>query len=368
MDKEEKRFDWKNYELNIFAWHLIAIFLAFIINILAYRIHLFTYGIEFWFTINNNWDTLIKVNIAIPIVVIIIWDVFHWNYWRFGGIIFFVVCTLLLMMFASNVEDASGLYILVVEVFFVILSAAALGKPGGIVDRIIDKQVEREYSDKNKDHLEDYDSHIMSLRAFYKGDMEPYEVLYEQVGVMLEHEILDDDVMDALSAKEHEIYDYSEENVSSALSLNNPNYNPLHSANRFENKEQYYAEIAAYVESGLMTDFLKDYHGKKEDKNYTPVDEKDYDIKTVEKVMRMYIEKLDQPEMLIKYCVIALYKNMPEYKKFSLMAARTYCTVYIQAGVVKYGDLFVDLIALLNASGITEVEDLDEIDDAELSD
>ncbi|MCR5105355.1 MAG: hypothetical protein K6B68_13055, partial [Eubacterium sp.] len=140
------------------------------------------------------------------------------------------------------------------------------------------------------------------------------------------------------------------------ISLDNPEDNPLHSANRDNNKEQIYGEITGYVETGLMVDFMKDYHGKKADKNYK-TEAKEYDISTVENVMRTYIEKFDQPEMLLTYCVIALYKNTPDYRKFSLNAARTYCATYIQAGIVKYDDFFADLIALLMRSEIIEKED-----------
>lgn len=357
MDTEEKTLDWKTYELNFITWHLIIAFLVTVINILTYHIHLFTYGIDFWYLINHDWNTMMIVNIGIPVCIVIIWDLLNWNYWRFGGIIFVVFYTVYFMMFASLVEDATGIAVLIVGFICMLLCAMAFGKPGGLFDKIINPYLDRKYPDTDNEHLSDYDSQIMSLRAYYKGDMEPYEVLYEQVGIMLEHEILDDVVVDVLSAKEHEFYKYGDENVSEAISLDNPNYNPLHSSNRFVNRDEYYAEILKYANSGLLTDFLADYKGKKEDKNFKASIDKEYNIRDVEKTMRKYIEKLDQPELLLKYCLIALYKNTPPYKKFSVMAARTYTTLYIQNHIVDYGYFFVDLIAMLNASGITEVED-----------
>lgn len=359
MEREEKTFNWKTYELNIFTFHLIVAFLALVLNILAYHIHLFTYGYEFWYVINHKWDTLMMVNIAIPVVAVIIWDIFHWNYWRFSGVVFVIIYTFIFMMFVPMVEDGAGVLTLAAEMFFVIISAMAFGKPGGFFDKVVSGYVDRKYSDTDEDQLGGYDSQIMSLRAYYKGDMEPYEVLYEQVNIMLEHEILDDAVVDILSAKENEIYDYTDDNATSSLSLDNPNYNPLHSVNRYANKDEYYSEIIKYAEAGLLADFLADYKGKKDDKDYKPSAEKEYDISEVEKTMRKYIEQLDQPELLLRYCVIALYKNVPDYKKFSVMAARTYATLYIQNHIVDYGEFFVDLIALLNSCGITEVEEFD---------
>ena len=360
MEKEEKVFDWKTYKLNIFAWHLIVAFMVAIINLLAYRIHLMTYGIDFWYTINHNWDTLMKVNIGIPIVVVIIWDIFHWNYWRFSGIIFVIIYTVYFMAFAPMVEDGTGLSIVFVGFISFIITAMTFGKPGGLFDKLLNEYVDKTYKEDEADQLNDYDSKMMSLRAYYKGDMEPYEVLYEQVGLMLEHELLDDEVVDVLSAKEHDSYDYSNSDVTDSVNLDNPNYNPLHSANRFANRDEYNSQMINYAETGLLADFIEDYNGKKADKNYKPLAEKDYNINEVEKTMRAYIEQLDKPELLLRYCLIALYKNTPPYKKFSVMAARTYATVYIQNHIVDYGEFFVDLIAMLNASGITEVEDFDE--------
>ena len=210
-----------------------------------------------------------------------------------------------------------------------------------------------DYSEET--YMDYFNSLKLPLREYYDGDMEPYEVLYEQVGDMLDQDIIEE-FIDILTAKEFDLIKHIESDVTEDISLDNPEDNPLHSANRDNNKEQIYGEITGYVETGLMVDFLKDYHGKKADKNYK-TEAKEYDISTVENVMRTYIEKFDQPEMLLTYCVIALYKNTPDYRKFSLNAARTYCAAYIQTGIVKYDDLFTDLIALLMRSEIIEKED-----------
>ena len=197
-----------------------------------------------------------------------------------------------------------------------------------------------DYSEET--YMDYFNSLKLPLREYYDGDMLDQDIIEEFI--------------DILTAKEFDLIKHIESDVTEDISLDNPEDNPLHSANRDNNKEQIYGEITGYVETGLMVDFLKDYHGKKADKNYK-TEAKEYDISTVENVMRTYIEKFDQPEMLLTYCVIALYKNTPDYRKFSLNAARTYCAAYIQTGIVKYDDLFTDLIALLMRSEIIEKED-----------
>ena len=122
---------------------------------------------------------------------------------------------------------------------------------------------------------------------------------HEQVGDMLDQDIIEE-FIDILTAKEFDLIKHIESDVTEDISLDNPEDNPLHSANRDNNKEQIYGEITGYVETGLMVDFLKDYHGKKADKNYK-TEAQEYGISTVENVMRTYIEKFDHPEMLLTY-------------------------------------------------------------------
>ena len=82
----------------------------------------------------------------------------------------------------------------------------------------------------------------------------------------------------------------------------------------------------------------------------------------VEAVMIDAITKLNQPDMLMTYCLIALYKNSGIYRRFSLNSARNLVTIYIQSGIIKYGDFFYDLIVLLNKYGITEVTSFEEVE------
>ena len=143
----------------------------------------------------------------------------------------------------------------------------------------------------------------MSLKNYYEGDMEPYEVLYEQVRVMLDHELLDEDTVDILSAKpsidEPDDGDLAE--LTSSINLNNPKYNPLHPDNKNLGKFESNKEMLGYIKTGLRTDFIQDYNmalQKRESANYS---EKPFLMVNVEKTMRDCIEELDQPEMLLTY-------------------------------------------------------------------
>ena len=345
-------------ELNVISWHVITAIIVAIINLACYRLQLFTYN---YYVLRGHYnyelEKAILINVGIFLVFVAMWDILNWNYWKIKGIVLVCGYTLYFMFMFDSIIEPDLIVINIIIIISSISVFATMGKPGNISDKLIDKYVETFEKDR---FPTDYETQMMSIRNYYNdSDMEPYEVLYEQVGIMLKHEILDDDVVDILSAKECNPT-YDSEYSLGAVSLDNPRYNPLHSNNRGQSAIEPSSKIIDYINNGLRIDFIQDYHSAKNGDKDVVYREKPVSIADAEKMMRSSIEDLNQVEMLLTYTIIALYKNVGTYKKFSVCAARTYITLYIQSGIVKYGDFFVDLIALLNASGITEITDFED--------
>lgn len=345
-------------KLNAISWHVIVSIIVVAINYGCYKLQLFTYAYIVWRGhYNYEFEKVVLMNVGIFLVFVAMWDIINWGYWKGKGIILVSGYTLYFMIMCDSFTESR---INAINIFSLVLSIvvfATWGKPGNIADRIISKYIDTFESDR---FPTDYETQMMSIRNYYNdSDMEPYEVLYEQVGIMLKHEILDDDVVDILSAKESKPT-YDSEYSLGAVSLDNPRYNPLHSNNMGQNAIEPSSEMMDYINNGLRTDYIQDYHSAKNGDKDVIYREKPFSIVDVEREMRSSIEELNQVEMLLTYTMIALYKNVGTYKKFSVCAARTYITLYIQSGIIKYGDFFVALIALLNAGGITEITDFED--------
>ena len=345
--------------LNGLTWHMIILISMALINALCYDFRIMTYNPHLW-PEHFYYRLTIRIvtNVCIVLGFIILWEILNWGCWKTRGIVLVVIySTYFMFIFNTHItfETVFCNVIMFISAFAVF---ASWGKPGNIADKAISKYMDIFEADR---FPTDYETQVMSLKNYYEGDMEPYEVLYEQVRVMLDHELLDEDAVDILSAKprlnESEDGDLAE--IISSINLNNPKYNPLHPDNKSVGKYESNKDMLEYIRSGLRTDFIQDYNTALRKRENTKYTEKPFPIMNVEKTMRECIEELDQPEMLLTYCMIALYKNAPAYNmKFSLCAARTYAALYIQSGIVKFDDFFVDLIALLGASGIIETEQL----------
>ena len=351
----------KKNKLNIITWHLITTVVVFLINMICLHYGLFTYDYRLWSThFHYQISNLILTNVVIYLVFLFMWDIINFGYWKVKGIIFVAVATVYFMFMCVLLFDSKMILFNVFMFFCVLEIYIYFGQPGNIGDKIIKKYIEIFEGDR---YATDEEIDMISLRTYYTSDYEPYEVLYEQVGILLRLEYLDKDPRDYLTEEdEEEAENLFDEYVTDSLSLDDPKNNPLHSENKKVSRFEVNRETLDYIENNLRDDFIEDYHIAKNGIKNAVFKEKPFNMGDVEVTMRDAIEQLDQPDMLMTYCLIALYKNSGTYRKFSPDFARMLVTIYIQSGIIKYGDFFYDLIVLLNKCGITDVTDFEDDD------
>lgn len=358
-ENKKKKFKSKNKKsfLNVFTWHLIITGIVFLINIICFEFSASTYNSILWRShFHGQLSRLILTNVVIYLIILGLYDIINWGYWKVSGIILVSGYTLYYMfayvLFIEGEGLGFGVFMLVLALIFFL----CCGKPGNIGDKIIDKYMEVFEKDR---YATNDDIDMLSLRTYYTGDYEPYEVLYEQVGLLLKYDHSYDEIGDYFDDDEEEVFS---EFVTASLSLDNPENNPLHPENKDVSDLKDNRGILDYIENNLRDDFAEDYKVAKNGIKDAVFKEKTFMMSDVEAVMIDAITELNQPDMLMTYCLIALYKNSGIYRRFSLNSARNLVTIYIQSGMIKYGDFFYDLIVLLNKYGITEVTSFEEVE------
>ena len=266
----------------------------------------------------------------VPLVLVIFWHVYIKN-WSAWGTFIVVGFSLWTVIFYGDFKN--GWFRILVTVICLGITMAALYF---LCSDKFDKFM-KHFRYEEDEEVPDYDELMMRLSNYYIKGINKFDLFETQVTSLLNNEtgLLDTDFDD-------ERYSYI---------LKDYNITP---------------ERLEAVNWKVTKEFCEKYH--ESDKTY------DSSKKRFERFYRKVIAGSDNPEYLVTYAMIALYKNSREYNSFSILFAREYFANYIRNGIVEKDELFASLNAQLLLYDIIDDEGYDKaervfgFDEDEISD